>query len=231
MEYEQVLYIVLGFLLITFAFFTRSFIVLICGFSLIGLWLEHGIIYINMLTYTIFSLLLLLQGYKINRLSKRKATIKDPITGVYSRHFFEEYLKEEIKKAGRFGKKFVILFMDLNDFKMINDTYGHYLGDHALKIMASKIKDNLRDCDIVSRWGGDEFVAILPETPCGEVLEIIYRLYHNVSYSIGTFKITLSIGYACYPEHGHTLDELIQEADKSMYKAKTVYKEMKRGLR
>ncbi|MGC8852652.1 MAG: diguanylate cyclase, partial [Hydrogenobacter sp.] len=70
----------------------------------------------------------------------------------------------------------------------------------------------------------------LPDTSCSNALEIIYRLYNNVTLNIGTTKVTLSIGYACYPEHGHTLDELLQEADKSMYKAKMFYKEVKKSL-
>ncbi|QWK20340.1 MAG: GGDEF domain-containing protein [Hydrogenobacter thermophilus] len=228
MEDYEAFYIVLSFLLITFAFFIRSIISLVAGFCFISLAMVHNV-YVNMLIYTVLSLSILLQGYKIKKLSERKAILKDPLTDAYSRYFFEEFLKEEIKKADRFGKRFAILFIDLNDFKLINDTYGHSIGDHVLKIIASKIKDNLRECDVISRWGGDEFAVILPETSCSEVLEIIYRLYHSISYSIGNHKVTLSIGYACYPEHGRSLDELIQEADKGMYKAKAVYKEMKKS--
>ncbi|SNZ14477.1 GGDEF domain-containing protein [Hydrogenobacter hydrogenophilus] len=229
---EYVFYILLGFSLITFAFFMRSLIILLVGFCITSVYFFiHESVYLNMFMYTVLSMALLLQGYKIRKLSKGKLTLKDPLTGVYSRLFFEEYVREEIKKAYRFGKKFAILFIDLNDFKAINDAYGHHIGDHALKTIASKIKDNLRECDIVSRWGGDEFAIILPETSCNDILEITYKLYNNVNYSIGTTKITLSIGYACYPEHGHTLNDLLQEADKSMYKAKMVHREVKKGLR
>lgn len=149
---EYVLYILLGFSLITFAFFMRSLIILLVGFCVTGAYfLIHESVYLNMFMYTVLSMALLLQGYKIRKLSKGKLTLKDPLTGAYSRLFFEEYVREEIKKAHRFGKKFAILFIDLNDFKAINDAYGHHIGDHALKVIASKIKDNLRECDIVSR--------------------------------------------------------------------------------
>ncbi|MGC8867966.1 MAG: GGDEF domain-containing protein, partial [Elusimicrobiales bacterium] len=167
MGYEKFFYMLLSLLLITFAFFMRSLVILIASFCInLASYFVDKNSYLNMFIYTVLSIALLLQEYRIKKLSKRKFTLKDQLTGVYSRLFFEEYIGEKINKAHIFRKKFVILFIDLNDFKTINDVYGHSFGDYVLKTIASKIKENLRECDIVSRWGGDEFVVFLPDTSC-----------------------------------------------------------------
>ncbi|MGM0904753.1 MAG: diguanylate cyclase [Bacillota bacterium] len=115
-----------------------------------------------------------------------------------------------------------IVLLDLNDFKIINDIYGHKAGDHYLKSIASQLEDTAGKKEIVARWGGDEFIIIFPYTPkkreLGKRIEEIRQRLKNVSPN--GLEIGVSIGTAIYPSEGETFDELLKAADQNMYKDK-----------
>ena len=154
-----------------------------------------------------------------------KMAIYDSLTGVYNRIFMEEFLRDRIDKANKLDQLFSIILVDLNDFKLINDKFGHITGDAVLSIIAKQIRENLRYHDIVARWGGDEFLILIPDDPCVNVLNIVYRLQNNVVFERDNIKITLSAGYACFPKDGRDMESLLKKADERMYKIKRIMKE------
>ncbi len=172
------------------------------------------------------TVLLALAGWTFlaeNRRLERRATTDD-LTGLANRREFERLSEEAIDMAGRFGTGLCVMLLDLNGFKQINDTLGHQFGDLVLKGCADRLVDAVRDTDVVGRWGGDEFVVLLPglEEASG-VRNSAERIGSRLSSTpvAGDVSISGSIGAALYPRHGTTLDELIQAADVAMYEAKT----------
>jgi diguanylate cyclase (GGDEF)-like protein len=175
-------------------------------------------------------------AYSVIRLANYLKSVKvleqtafyDPLTKAYNRNFIEEYIKEELKKAKRLKEEFCLLLIDLNDFKEVNDRYGHNAGDVVLKRVVEKLRRNLREYDMVARWGGDEFLVVLPAEKGSNILEIVGRLVEDFKVSYGDVTVTLSVGYACFPYDGDTLDKLIEKADSRMYRSKSLFKEVKR---
>lgn len=171
-------------------------------------------------------------GFSLIRLSLmslkdlEEAAFYDPLTGAYNRKFIIEYINEEFKKSRRLKSEFAILLVDLNDFKKVNDTYGHDAGDKALKIVVRELRLALRDYDLVARWGGDEFLVVLPAGKSSEVLDVVNRLATSFYVMYEDIKITLSVGYACFPQDGDTFEKLIDVADERMYLSKKVHKEV-----
>ncbi len=169
-----------------------------------------------------------LAGYLRSVKVLEQTAFYDPLTKAYNRNFIEEYIKEEIKKASRLKEEFCILLIDLNDFKEVNDRYGHNAGDVVLKRVVDKLRRNLREYDMIARWGGDEFLVVLPAERGTNILEIVGRLVDQFKVEYGDVAVTLSVGYACFPYDGNTLDELIDKADSRMYRSKKVFKEVKK---
>jgi two-component system, cell cycle response regulator len=150
----------------------------------------------------------------------------DSLTGLPNAHFMFLQVQKEVARARRTGRPFGIAVLDLDRFKPINDTYGHKVGDEVLRILASRIKGRLRGTDTVCRWGGDEFVALLPETD-GMQVEVVARDLQrfvddlDIPVLSGTIvRAGLSVGWAVFPEDGRDHDELIRVADKRMYRDK-----------
>lgn len=149
----------------------------------------------------------------------------DELTGVYNRRYFEERLESQLKKSERYNEKFCLVLFDLNKFKDINDTYGHLIGDEVLKNFANTLKSNFRNSDIIGRFGGDEFVAILYNndrnatiSKMEKILEICRKdtmYFDNIS-----LNYDFSYGVACYQENGINFNDLIKDADKRMYENK-----------
>jgi len=145
--------------------------------------------------------------------------IKDPLTGVYNRKFFCENGKKLLNIAKREDRKLLIIFIDLDNFKIINDMYGHAMGDEVLKSIAQILQEGFRSSDIISRLGGDEFViAILLENEESEIIKIVERTRKTVEKKFE--KISFSYGYSVFPEDGDTMELLIRVADERMYENK-----------
>jgi len=152
---------------------------------------------------------------------------RDPLTNLYNQRVFWELLGYEIGRAERGGYKFALLVIDFDNFKTINDTYGHGFGDHCLQQFARAIRGALRRPDILCRYGGDEFVCILPETSDEQpftVGERVRRAIHDLAIEAPDgqpVKATVSIGCSVYPDHAKETKDLFLFADNMMYKAKS----------
>jgi diguanylate cyclase (GGDEF)-like protein len=147
----------------------------------------------------------------------------DPLTGVLNRRGFERDAAQRLSNSADDATG-ALLFIDLNDFKVINDNCGHEVGDQLLTIAAERLRKSLRSCDIIGRPGGDEFVALVPDVT-GDVAEkLATRLTHALEepYLIGSqnLRCAASIGLALYPDNASTLTGLLREADQAMYRAK-----------
>ena len=174
-----------------------------------------------------FSMVKLIGQFKLLKTIEEEA-FHDPLTGAYNRSFIEEYIKEEVKKAKRLREQFCILLLDLNDFKQVNDKYGHNAGDMVLKMVVNELRRRLREYDLIARWGGDEFLVVLPAEKETNILEVANRLVSDFSVRYGNIDVTLSVGYACFPVDGSSLSKLIEVADSRMYKSKSILKEARR---
>jgi len=154
---------------------------------------------------------------------------KDSLTNIYNRRKIEEICEQELKRSKRYSTHFSIIFFDLNDFKPINDQLGHHMGDKVLVKVTKAITKNIRKTDSFGRWGGDEFLIILPQTNLNQAKSIILTLEKSLREIIfdfdQTLKISCSFGISEY-EKGDTLDSLLKKADESMYKTKAKFKNL-----
>jgi len=149
----------------------------------------------------------------------------DALTGLPNRLLFEQRLDYGLIQAKRHGWKLAVMFIDLDKFKSINDTYGHQIGDKVLMLVADRLKVFVRDEDTVSRWGGDEFVCILMnvnlEADVISIAEkIVDRIAEECKFDGVILSISATIGIAIYPQDGETADILFKNADTAMYKSK-----------
>jgi diguanylate cyclase (GGDEF)-like protein len=174
--------------------------------------------------FTIFALVLLRQ-YVVLRDNRRlykqmeQQAVTDSLTGIYNRHFFNEALHREIKRAERYGYPLTILMMDIDNFKAYNDLHGHLEGDILLKEIAAQMKSHVRASDLLARFGGDEFVLILPETNIIQAQAIIKKLHATVLEKFARDRLGISIGSALL-QPGMTPQALLAEADRSLYRVK-----------
>lgn len=154
-------------------------------------------------------------------------TITDELTGINNYRYFAEKLKEEQRRASRYNLPFSLIMLDIDWFKNFNDTYGHEVGNIVLKGITAVIKKCIRDVDIFCRYGGEEFVIILPQTPRVEVARIGERIRQQIEAStfggggsIPELKVTVSAGVTSFPENGKSQDEILSVADQALYRAK-----------
>ncbi|MBC7195154.1 MAG: GGDEF domain-containing protein, partial [Caldisericia bacterium] len=153
----------------------------------------------------------------------------DSLTGVYNKTFLEERFKLEKARYERYKKSFAILFLDLYEFKIINDAYGHSFGDKVLKEISKKLVETIRKCDFVTRIGGDEFLILLTDIENEkDIICILNRIINNVfeNFEIDGQKLNIgvNVGISIYPIDGEELDELIKKSDIAMYHAKSIGK-------
>ena len=159
----------------------------------------------------------------------KKLTITDSLTGLLNRRYLLERLKDELARSARHVHPLSLLMLDLDGFKDCNDTLGHLFGDKILKDVAETLLKTVRTMDIVARYGGDEFMVILPETREAGAVDIAERLrisvrkettHHPEAAVPEPCALTASVGIVCYPEHGDTVELLLENVDKALYRAK-----------
>ncbi|MHB1938251.1 MAG: GGDEF domain-containing protein [Acidobacteriaceae bacterium] len=174
-----------------------------------------------------------MEGHQIRLKLERLASV-DPLTGIYNRRSFIALCEQELLRTSRSGEVFSLIMFDLDHFKAINDRHGHRFGDSVLCEVVDKLRNSVRNIDIVGRWGGEEFVALLPKADAEAALIVAHRLkYHVGSISMlsprahgmggeNRVAVTLSVGIATY--YGHdptiTIQDLLHQCDSAMYQAK-----------
>lgn len=150
----------------------------------------------------------------------------DPLTGVANRRHFVEMVEAEMARSSRYGKQLSILMVDIDQFKEINDIYGHQAGDLILQALCETCKIVLRAFDIVGRWGGDEFAILLPETPPAIAPQVAERLRDAIEKRVvdlemhSALRFSVSIGCASRNAKDDNLDALLNVADRALYDAK-----------
>lgn len=160
----------------------------------------------------------------------RESSIRDPLTGLHNSRFLFSNLEQEISRAQRNSHSLSVLSIDLDNFKLINDNFGHQFGDGVLKVVSDIFRQNVRDYDLVVRYSGDEFIIVLPETSPAEAAETTARIKHAVAQyalSLPTSKLAplgVSIGVASFPEDAGDVKTLLAKSDASMYEDKRARK-------
>jgi diguanylate cyclase (GGDEF)-like protein len=150
----------------------------------------------------------------------KKLSLTDPLTSLSNRRSFDIFIDAEIKRAERYRRTFVVMMIDFDNFKNYNDKYGHSAGDSVLQKLSKIMKDIIRDVDFLCRYGGDEFVSILPETDASYALDVAERMRKKIAAQKIQPKITLSIGIASFPHDARDKSRLIDLADQACYEAK-----------
>ena len=166
-------------------------------------------------TYFFSQFIKLYEKTKINSLT-------DSLTGIANTRYFLEFFEREIKKAKRTNLPFTLLYIDLDNFKFINDTSGHQVGDSLLKMIAKTVNGSIRPSDIFARLGGDEFAILLPESDYSESNNLIKRIKKTIETELkkNNWPITVSIGAITYKNFENTISDMIKQADDFMYKVK-----------
>lgn len=155
----------------------------------------------------------------------KQQALHDPLTGVFNRYYLSVYLRQEMKRSERYNRKIGFLMVDIDDFKRINDESGHLIGDKVLVAISRILQSCVRESDTIIRYGGDEFLAILPETN-GEVEVVRQRIHDSVARNqeisqIAGFKVRVSIGASHWdPNSAETLENILAIADRQMYSDK-----------
>ncbi len=159
-----------------------------------------------------------------------RQTLIDDLTRLYNVRYLYQTLDNEIRRARRYGSSVSVVFMDMDGFKLVNDAYGHRAGSFTLTEVAQVITMSVRESDFVARYGGDEFVLMLPETSARRAVQMAERVRDRIAshrFNGGVsadIYLTASFGVASFPEHAHEAEKLIELADAAMYEAKQLDK-------
>jgi diguanylate cyclase (GGDEF)-like protein len=155
--------------------------------------------------------------------------ITDELTHAFNRRYFMKVIEHELKRAKRYQHALSLIIFDIDNFKVVNDTYGHLCGDAVLQELSQACQAILRQCDILARFGGEEFILLLPETDQANALQVANKLCRLIAGQVIEFKgmqiqVTISAGVTtCNPTMA-TLDELLSRADQALYQAKRLGK-------
>lgn len=155
----------------------------------------------------------------------QELAVRDSLTGLYNRRYLDETLEREVSRVRREGIPLSLVMLDIDHFKRVNDTYGHQVGDEALRKLAATLLADIRAEDVACRYGGEEFLVLLPNMPLETAMiraEAWRQAVEGLSVTLGNFQIgfTISLGVAAYPDHGKTPDDLTRCADQALYRAK-----------
>lgn len=156
----------------------------------------------------------------------QELSVRDPLTSLYNRHKFNEFMQHEINRATRHQRGFSVIMIDLDNFKYINDTFGHPIGDMVLKEFSVMLADELRTGDVLARMGGDEFAIILPETDAASGFQVANKLHQILAEKefelpAGKMRCTASFSLVGFPEDGSTSEQIYAAMDAVLFKAKT----------
>lgn len=184
----------------------------------------------GLLAFTISSLVLVYLLYKKTAQyadELRKQISRDNLTELYNRRYLDPFLERELDTARRENRKVSVIMVDVDHFKEINDTYGHVAGDHVLSIFAQTIMKCIRKTDIIARYGGDEFVVVLPNTDTETAKAVAERIREDVANTyippvdgVHISRIQCSVGISTYPVHCSNKYSLIKTSDLALYMAK-----------
>lgn len=157
----------------------------------------------------------------------RENSLIDPLTGVYNQRHFRHLLGVETGRAARYSRRMALLMIDVDDFKRVNDTFGHPVGDRVLRGVAGILRGGVRGSDVLARYGGEEFSVILQETDPAAAQRVAEKLRADVETKgsfpdgkSGSIRATVSIGWALYPRDAEDAESLVQRADEALYRAK-----------
>lgn len=200
----------------------RIISLLIVAMSTLGLILYTYIFHVYLdMTHVIVSAFYLFFGWRLGKQYDKVKYLseKDLLTESYNRRFVMDIFPKLMSLSDRKMQKLIIFLIDVNDFKSINDKYDHAMGDRVLQLISSSLKKAFRDSDYIVRWGGDEFLGIFPCTDESGMNELQIRLHNelNTLSNMVSADVSVSVGYAVYPDEGNDLNDLIQIADRKMY--------------
>ena len=153
----------------------------------------------------------------------RQLAYVDGLTGIFNRRYFEMRMAEEIERAQRYENELSVIMIDIDNFKKLNDEFGHLLGDEALRQVSTIFAHNLRKADIACRYGGEEFVILAPQTSgdhAHAVAEKLRKVVEGWSFPGVPRPVTITAGVCSFPANGRTRDELVKAADDALYFAK-----------
>lgn len=183
-----------------------------------------GLHYWNVLVEFLFLLImsLLFSALKKNLDNEKELARRDPLTNTLNRRSFFDLAEHEIKRSQRYDLPLTVAYIDLDNFKVVNDQLGHHAGDELLITVVSTIRSNIRSSDILARFGGDEFVILLPDTPGAAALKFLSKIHAHLDQAMACkgWPVSFSIGAATYCMVPSTVDEVIRHADELMYTVK-----------
>jgi diguanylate cyclase (GGDEF)-like protein len=157
---------------------------------------------------------------RVNRM--QRDALFDVVTRLRNHRYFQVRLREELSRSKRHNRPTALLLLDLDNFKRVNDAFGHAVGDQVLRQIGQLLVDNARGADVICRYGGEELAVILPETPLADAAQVAerFRLAVEKRQDERGSKVTVSAGVAAFPDHASDADGLIAAADAAMYRAK-----------
>jgi diguanylate cyclase (GGDEF)-like protein len=189
------------------------------------------------LTAVASELVVAVENSRLYRLTKRLA-ITDELTDLFNYRYLQQRIDDELGRAERYNKRLSLIMLDLDDFKRVNDTHGHLVGDSVLSEVGQLLKTTVREVDVVARYGGEEFTVILPETDASGAFIVAEKIREAISLhrfldSAGSrsVHITASIGLSSYPVHAQDKESLLRAADDAVYHAKATGKDRVRAPR
>jgi len=168
----------------------------------------------------ILDILVPIYKLKLEKVIASKISDLDQLTNLYTRRYIFERLYEEVERSRRYKEFLSVAMIDIDDFKRINDTYGHDVGDEVLRKVAETLRSSTRKIDVIGRYGGEEFLAIFPHTPLDQSIKSAQRMLKNVRENFKWMKLTLSLGVAELTPECNNVEQLVKCADIALYRAK-----------